>query len=108
MPRAVVWMKKKRRLAALLSTGKVAGDALSFPRSLIMAARHGNAVFILIWRKLLRGCEPEGLPTKSVWQSIPRATFCYFFCLFGMRLGWASHVRRLLGEREISISFCID
>jgi hypothetical protein len=74
MPRAV-WMKKKRRLAALLSTGKVAGDALSISLALIMAARNGNLVFILIRRELLLGGEPEGLPTKSARLSIPRAAF---------------------------------
>jgi hypothetical protein len=51
-------MKKKRRLAALLSTGKVAGDALSVSFALIMAARDGNLVFILIWCELLLGGKP--------------------------------------------------
>jgi len=65
--------KTARSLA--ISTGKVAGDALSISLALIMAAWNGNLVFILIRRELLFGGEPEGLPTKSARLSIPRAAF---------------------------------
>jgi hypothetical protein len=80
-----------------------------------MAARNGNLVFILIWRELLLGGKPEGLPAKSVRQSIPRAAF-----LLGQKVALllsfrdasqsgVSHVRRLLVEQEIyQLVFCID